>query len=109
VPRLLLTVCVLGAAVAASSASTGRAARTCAPPRGPGDSAVHSKDLRVANITCTTGRKVALACVRFTYGAAGACSAAGGRWHCTSTMLPGAASAERCVTGRKSMRIVWTD
>lgn len=97
------------AVVAASCGSAHRISRACAPPRGPGDSAVHSKDLRVRNISCTIGRKVALACTRFTYGHSGTCSAVGYRWRCTSTKPPGLSSAQRCVAGLRLMSIVWTD
>lgn len=81
----------------------------CAPPRGPGDSAVHSTDLDVQNITCSVGRKVALACTRFTYGHSGICAAVRYRWRCTSTSPPGSESVQRCVAGRKSMSILWLD
>jgi hypothetical protein len=81
----------------------------CAPPRGPGDRAAHSTDLRVQNMTCSVGRRVALACARFTYGHSGTCAAAGHRWRCTSTSQRGSESAQRCVAGRRSMSIVWLD
>jgi hypothetical protein len=97
--------------VAAAGCGSGRTAQTrlCAPPRGPGDNAVHSTNLRVTNITCAAGRAVALACRRFTYGRSGSCAAAGSQWRCTSTSPPGSESAERCLGGRKSMRIRWLD
>src|SRR6266705_1290280 len=57
---LLVFVCCGGASTSAILA--------CAPPRVTGDSAVHRTDLRVKNASCSVGRKVALACVRFTYG-----------------------------------------
>jgi hypothetical protein len=81
----------------------------CALPRGPGDRAAHSTDLDVHNISCSVGRKVALACTRFTYGHSGICAAAGYRWRCTSTSSPGSESVQRCVAGGKSMRIRWLD
>jgi hypothetical protein len=83
--------------------------RSCAPPRGPGDASVHSRSLRVTYISCGTGRKVALSCVRFTYGRSGVCSAVGLRWRCTSAKTAGSESAEHCTAGRRSMSIVWTD
>jgi hypothetical protein len=89
-----------------AAASTGR---FCDPPRGPGDSAVHSRNLRVTGITCATGRRVALSCHRFSYGHAGTCLAGGYRWRCTSTNPPGSESAERCSSGRRLMSIRWTD
>lgn len=82
--------------------------QTCAPPRGPGDRSVHSKNLRVKNISCKVGRRVALACTRFTYGDSGVCSAVGYQWRCTSTD-PVAGSVQRCIAGRKSMSIHWLD
>lgn len=99
------------AAVACGTATAGPTslARTCAPPRGPGDTAVHSKSLRVRNISCRAGRRVALACRRFTYGHSGMCAAVGFRWRCTSTSPPGSESAERCVVGQRWMSIVWLD
>jgi hypothetical protein len=81
----------------------------CALPRGPGDSAVHSTDLRVQNISCSVGRKVALACTRFTYGHSGICAAVGYRWRCTSTSALGHESVQHCVAERKSMSILWLD
>jgi hypothetical protein len=83
--------------------------RRCVPPRGPGDGAIHSDGLRVAHITCVAGRRVALACVRFSYGRSGICRAAGERWRCTSTKPTGSTSVERCTVGRMSMRIRWLD
>src|ERR1700704_5289068 len=76
----LALVAVVGVAVGSGSSATAGATSTvrrCAPPRGPGDHAIHSTDLRVTSITCAVGRKVALACQRFTYGHSGTCSAAG--------------------------------
>jgi hypothetical protein len=111
----------LGHAVSALAAVTlatailcsglGRAAepKTCAPPRGPGDTLVHSRDLRVVNITCSVGRAIALACTRFTYGHSGICSAAGYSWRCTSSKPPGSESEQRCVAGRRAMSILWLD
>jgi hypothetical protein len=97
------------AAACGSSAGPKSAIQRCAPPRGPGDDEQHSINLRVENIDCTAGRKVALACTRFTYGHSGICSAVGHRWRCTSTHPPGLESAQSCVAGRMSMRILWTD
>ena len=107
----LFAVSLFIAVIAVSSASASQVSETrqCAPPRGPGDTARHSANLRVENITCADGRKVALACVRFTYSHAGSCSAVGYRWRCTSTKPSGSASAQRCVSGQRPMRILWTD
>jgi hypothetical protein len=79
------------------------------PPRGPNDTAVHSRDLHVAGVSCTAGRRVALACTRFTYGHSGTCDAVGERWHCTSTKPGGSESAQRCTAGRKRVGILWLD
>src|SRR5437764_642302 len=97
---LVLTVLV----VIATKAFVGRGT-----PRGPGDSAVHSTDLRVTGITCVAGRKVALRCARFSYGRSGACFAAGSWWRCRSTKPPGSQSVERCTSRRRSMSIRWLD
>jgi hypothetical protein len=96
-------------AACASAAPYGAATRRCVPPLGPGDTMRHSVNLRVANIGCNTGRLVALACARFSYGSSGSCLAVGYRWRCTSSKLSGLASAEKCLSGRRSMSIVWTD
>ena len=82
---------------------------SCQPPRGPGDTAVHSTNLIAHDISCVTARTVALACARYTYGRSGTCSAAGTLWACGSTREGGARSAQRCVAGRRSMTVVWTD
>jgi hypothetical protein len=112
-PRLALAlVVVVGLAVAWGTTATAgatSAAQRCASPRGPGDQAIHSTDLRVTSITCAVGRKVALTCHRFSYGHSGTCSAAGYRWRCTSTKPPGSKSAEKCLSSRRSMSITWTD
>jgi hypothetical protein len=102
---------MLLAAVACATGTAGQSSvvRRCAPPRGPGDTAVHSKSLRVRDISCRAGRRVALACRRFTYGRSGVCVALGYRWRCTSTNPPGSQSAQRCVNGRRLMSIVWLD
>jgi hypothetical protein len=60
-------------------------------------------------MTCAVGRKVALACSKFTYGHSGTCAAARNRWRCTSTHPPGLSSAEQCVVGIRLMSIVWLD
>ena len=103
---VVVTALLLAAAGTAGGSPT---VRRCAPPRGPGDTAVHSESLRVRNISCRVGRRVALACTRFTYGRSGVCVAVGYRWRCTSTNPPGSESAQRCVVGRRSMSIVWLD
>jgi len=103
---MLLAVAVAcGTGTAAPTSSI----RRCAPPRGPGDTAVHSKSLRVRKITCRAGRRVALACRRFTYGHSGVCAAVGYRWRCTSTNPLGSESAQRCAVGQRLMSIVWLD
>ena len=106
--RIAVTLALSLAALAAASAQASTE-RLCVPPRGPGDSAVHSSGLRVVGITCVAGRKVALACVRFTYGRSGTCFAAGYRWRCTSTKPPGSQSFQRCTSSWRSMRIRWLD
>jgi len=103
----LLMAFVVGCA--SGNAASTSAGRRCAPPREPGDSSVHSRNLRVKQITCSAGRKVALACARFTYGHAGLCSAIGFRWRCTSTHPPGSESTQSCAAGRRLMSIVWLD
>jgi len=106
--RLALVFALALAAVAAGSAEA-LAQRLCVPPLGPGDNARHSTDLRVKGITCVAGRRVALRCVRFTYGHAGTCFAAGYRWRCRSTKPPGSQSFESCRSGWRSMSIRWLD
>jgi len=96
-------------AVLAGASAQAAPQRLCVPPRGPGDSAVHSTDLRVTGITCVAGRKVALRCARFSYGRSGACLAAGSWWRCRSTKPPGSQSVERCASRRRSMSIRWLD
>ena len=103
---LLVAVVVGCASGNAASTSVGR---RCVPPRGPGDSSVHSRDLGVKQITCSAGRKVALECARFTYGRAGVCSAIGFRWRCTSTHSSGSESTQSCAAGRRFVSIVWLD
>jgi hypothetical protein len=115
-PRGILGALAAGAVLVAAvvsivptAAADTSLARRCAPPRGPGDTAVHSTNLRVTNITCNVGRRVALTCVRFTYGHSGTCVAVGYRWRCTSTKPPGSESAQCCAAGRRLMTILWTD
>jgi hypothetical protein len=103
----MLVAFVVGCA--SSNAPSTSAGGRCAPPPGPGDSLVHSRDLRVKQITCSAGRKVALACARFTYGHSGLCSSSGFRWRCTSTHPPGSESTQSCAAGRRFMSIVWLD
>jgi hypothetical protein len=108
---VVATLTLLAVAVACGTGTAGRTSvvRRCAPPRGPGDTSVHSKSLRVRIISCRSGRKVALTCRRFTYGHSGVCAAVGYRWRCTSTNPPGLESAQRCVVGQRLMSIVWLD
>lgn len=85
--------------------------RRCAPPRGPGDEAVHSTSLVALDIPCAIARTATLGCRRFSYGHSGACTAAGRDWECTSTLPTGSESVERCWLGSKSqsLKIRWTD
>jgi hypothetical protein len=105
-PAFVLALVLAALATASAHAS---AQRLCVPPLGPGDRARHSADLRVNGITCVAGRRVALACARLSYGHAGTCGAAGFRWRCRSTKLPGSQSTERCVSGWRTMSIRWLD
>jgi hypothetical protein len=105
VPLMLLAVAVACGTGTARPTSTIR----CAPPHGPEDAAVHSKSLRVRNISCRAGRRLALRCRRFTYGHSGVCTAIGYGWRCTSTNPSGSESAQRCVVGQRLMSIVWVD
>jgi hypothetical protein len=114
VPNVKLAVAiVLVAAAAASSVACSSThattTRKCIPPLGPGDEARHSMNLRVTNVGCETGRLVALACAPFSYGHSGTCTAVGFRWRCTSSKPFGLASSEKCLSGRRSMSITWTD
>lgn len=111
VTRLSACTAMLLAALGAApvSATPSGSTRSCAPPRGPGDSARHSVNLRVENISCAKGRRVALACARLSYGRSGNCFVLGYDWRCTSTEPPGSESTEKCVSGRRSIRITWTD
>jgi len=106
--RFALAIAISLAVLAGVSAQAATG-RLCVPPRGPGDSAVHSSGLRVVGITCVVGRKVALACARLSYGRSGTCFAAGRRWHCTSTRPPGSQSFERCTSSWRWMHIRWLD
>jgi hypothetical protein len=106
--RTALAILAALACFAAASAQ-GAGQRLCVPPRGPGDGGVHSRELRVHGITCVAGRRVALACVRFTYGRAGTCVAAGHRWACASTKPPGSQSVQRCQSSWRTMSIRWLD
>jgi hypothetical protein len=111
VPNLKFAAAVFVAGFTASFASAGgygTASQKCIPPRGPGDEARHSVNLRVTNFGCQAGRLVALACARYSYGHSGICIAVGYRWRCTSTKPPGLAS-EKCLSGRRVMSITWTD
>jgi hypothetical protein len=112
VPNLkLAAAAVLVGGLAASSFAGAyvTATQTCVPPRGPGDQARHSVNLRVTNIGCEAGRRVALACARYSYGHSGGCIAVGYRWRCMSTKPLGLASSEKCLSGRRVMSITWTD
>ena len=105
---LLVLTCSALMIVSATSAS-GRSFVACVPPVGPGDALRHSVNLRVVSVPCSTGRKVALGCSRFSYGHAGICSAAGIRWRCGSTRIVGSESTETCTSDRRLVRITWTD
>jgi len=106
----LFAVTIIGAvALTSGSATASHAFTKCLPPVGPGDVSHHSDDLRVAYVTCSTGRRVALRCRQFSYGHAGTCPAGLVRWDCTSTNSAGLRSTEKCVAGRRFVRITWTD
>jgi hypothetical protein len=81
----------------------------CTPPRGPGDNQFHSANLRVENTSCAVGRRVALACTRYTYGTSGTCLVAGASWYCSSRQSGGLGSSQRCSSGIRRMSIYWTD
>jgi len=75
--------------------------RPCPVFTGPGDNVVHSKNFRVAHISCGTGKKVLEGCR--TDGTK--CVIAHSTWHCHG-VIPG---RERCTSGHKVATVFWLD
>lgn len=90
--------------------ATSAASARCAPPRGPGDHQIHTRDVRARNIDCRRAQRVIIGCARFSYGHRGTCRVVGDRWFCTSRRpLRGIMSPESCVGGRSAVSWVWLD
>lgn len=96
-----LVVCgalTLAAAASAHAPSTHR----CPTFTGPYDNLVHSRDFRVANVSCATGKRVVEHCGPN----ATACRVAQTTWRCHGKGIPGEL---RCTSGRKVAEIYWLD
>lgn len=90
------------AAVLASVASAhGPSTHRCPTFTGPGDNLVHSRNFRVANVSCSTGKRVVERCD--TNGTA--CRIAHSTWSCHGR-IPG---ETRCTSGPKVAEIYWLD
>ena len=92
----------------ASPAAT--AARSCSPPRGPGDRLIHSGHVRIRNYNCRSARRLMIHCDRFSYGHSGHCNFHHLDWYCTSRPLRETASTERCSAAkRRLVAWIWLD
>ncbi len=101
-PRLIALVMCLGVALLATTALA-RTVKThhCPTFTGPGDSQVHSRNFRVAHITCATGKKVVETCRED----GSKCHVKHATWRCHG-QIPG---EEHCLAGRRVASIYWLD
>lgn len=92
------------AVLALVSVASARTAPThgCPTFTGPGDSLIHSRDFRVADVSCAVGKKVVEKC----YSDGRACRVAHSTWRCHGRGIPG---EQRCTSGRKVAEIFWLD
>lgn len=79
-----------------------RATHRCATFTGPGDSLVHSRNFRVARISCATGKRVVEKCRND----GTPCRIAGVTWRCHARGIPG---EDRCTSGPRLAEIFWLD
>lgn len=95
---------IAGAALALAPAVSagGQATHGCPTFTGPGDSLVHSRNFRVANVTCAVGKRVVETCLNN----GRPCRIAGATWHCHGQRIPG---EQHCTSGRKVAEIYWLD
>jgi hypothetical protein len=109
----MAALCLALIAAIASTASASRLARTarsCSPPTGPGDNLVHSARVRIRNYDCRSARHLMIHCDRFSYRHHGYCRFQGLRWYCSSRVLQGSSSSERCSAARgRLVSWIWLD
>jgi hypothetical protein len=105
---LALIACLLVPALAASGAgaSPARAAKTCKPPKYPGSG--YFTSLEVTRVSCTTGRKLALAYYRCRTesGPAGKCHRRVLRYQCKERRVTIPTEIDARVTCRRGARKV---
>ena len=91
-------VFALGSAASARTAPT----HSCPTFTGPGDNLIHSRDFRVADVSCAVGKQVVEKC----FGDGKRCLVAHATWRCHGRGIPGEL---RCASGRKVAEIFWED
>jgi hypothetical protein len=94
---VVLGMAALGPGAAAKAPST----HPCPTFTGPGDNLVHSKNFRVARISCSTGKRVVEGCDQ----RGTPCRIGEATWHCRGR-IPGEV---RCTSGRRVAEIYWDD
>ena len=105
--RTVAALLVGGVLVLASAASGhgpsahGPSTHRCPTFTGPGDNLVHSRNFKVANVSCATGKRVVERCD--TNGTT--CRIAHSTWRCHGR-IPG---ETRCTSGPKVAQIYWLD
>jgi len=94
-----------GPVLALALLPTGAAAQgthRCATFTGPGDNLVHSRNFRVARVSCATGKRVVEQC----RSDGAPCHIAGVTWRCHANGIPG---EDRCTSGPRVAEIFWLD
>jgi hypothetical protein len=71
---------------------------------------VHSAHVRTRNYDCASARHLMIHCDRFSYGHHGYCRFQHLRWYCSSRVLQGVSSSERCSATRgRLVTWIWLD
>jgi hypothetical protein len=93
---------VASAALAAAAPAHSRPTHACPTFTGPYDNLIHSRDFRVAGVSCAVGKQVVEKCSE----TGSACHRGGETWRCHGARVPG---EDRCTAGSKVAEVFWED
>jgi hypothetical protein len=102
IPLVVVAVLALGMAMVPAASVGAPATHACPTFTGPGDNLIHSKDFRVANVSCAVGKRVVETCLNN----GKPCRISGSTWVCHAHRIPG---QTHCRSGRKVAEIFWLD
>lgn len=98
----VLVVCAVAGVLAGTALAHSQRTHACPTFTGPYDSLVHSRDFRVAGISCAVGKQVVEKCSE----RGTRCEIRHVTWRCHGARIPG---EDRCTAGSKVAEIFWED